>query len=92
MQVPAPALESCIGVFDSGVGGLIPRLLGPGVILIDSAAAVAERVASAWTQAQTEPARVPQPHIQGTGSSQTTQRLPHHCPGFETAEVEALTL
>jgi glutamate racemase len=74
------------------VAAEIQRLLGPGVTLIDTAAAVAERVASVWTQTLTEPALVPQPHVQSTGSSQTLQMLLRQCPGFETLKVEALAL
>lgn len=74
----------------------IRRLLGPGVTLIDTASAVAERAASVWTRPDAEPARAPPPlpelRVRSTGSSQTMQRLLRECPGFETARVEALAL
>ena len=70
----------------------IQRLLGPGVALIDTAAAVAERVASVWTHAHAEPAPTPRLRVRSTGASQTMQRLLQECPGFETVQVEALAL
>lgn len=70
----------------------IQRLLGPGVTLINTAAAVAERVASVWTKAHAENAPAPRLRVRSTGSTQTLQRLLHECPGFETVQVEALAL
>jgi glutamate racemase len=74
------------------VAAEIQRLLGPGVALIDTAAAVAERVASVWADAQMGPAPAPQLRVRSTGSSQTLQRLLRECPGFETVQVEALAV
>lgn len=76
------------------VAAEIQRLLGPGVTLIDTAAAVADRVAAVWSQTHThaEPAPSPQLHVRSTGSSQTMQKLLRECPGFEAVQVEALAL
>jgi glutamate racemase len=78
------------------VAAEIQRLLGPGVALIDTAEAVAERVASVWSHIDTDtlapPAPARQLRVRSTGSSQTLQRLLRECPGFETVQVEALAL
>jgi len=74
------------------VAAEIQRQLGPGVALIDTAAAVAERVASVWTCPDAEPVPAPQLRVQSSGSSQTMQSLLGECPGFENVRVEALAL
>lgn len=74
------------------VAAEIQRQLGPGVALIDTAAAVAEQVASVWAEVHAEPAPAPRLRVRSTGSSQTMQRLLRECPGFETVRVEALAL
>ena len=68
----------------------IQRLLGSGVTLIDTAKAVADRVASLWADAAT--LATPTLRVQSTGSTRTMRRLLRQCPGFETAEVEPITL
>ena len=68
----------------------IRRLLGPGITLIDTAAAVAERAASIWTD--TGPRGALTLRAQSTGDTQTMRRLLIECPGFEAPEVEPLTL
>ena len=72
------------------VAAEIQRLLGPGVVLIDTAAAVAEQAASVCTDAPALP--TPQLRVQSTGSTQTMQRLLRECPGFEAVHVDALAL
>ena len=72
------------------VAAEIQRQLGSGVVLIDTAAAVAEQAASVWTEAQSMPA--PPLRVQSTGSMLTMQRLLLECAGFETVQVNALAL
>ena len=72
------------------VADAIQRLLGPGVTLIDTAAAVAERAASVWTDAG--PQGAPALRAQSTGDTRTMRRLLRQCPGFESTEVGPLTL
>ena len=72
------------------VAAEIQRLLGPGVVLIDTAAAVAKQAASLCTDAP--PLPTPQLRVQSTGSTQTMQRLLRECPGFEAVHVDALAL
>ena len=72
------------------VAAEIQRLLGSGVVLIDTAAAVAEQAASVWTDAQS--IATPQLRVQSTGSMQTMQRLLRECAGFEAVQVDALAL
>ena len=68
----------------------IQRLLGSGVTLIDTAQAVADRVASQWADAAT--LATPTLRVQSTGCTRTMRRLLRQCPGFETAVVEPITL
>lgn len=68
----------------------IRRLLGPGVTLIDTAAAVAERAANVWADADSRGALMLR--AQSTGDPRTMRRLLLQCAGFESAEVEPLTL
>ena len=72
------------------VADAIQRLLGPGVTLIDTAAAVAERAASVWTNAGPQGALTLR--AQSTGDIRTMRRLLLQCAGFEATEVEPLTL
>ena len=75
----------------------IAHLLGPDVALIDTAVAVAERVASVWmgtcagTRAGAD-AAVPTLRVQSTGSTLTMRRMLLECPGFEAVPVETLIL
>lgn len=68
----------------------IQRLLGSGVTLIDTAQAVADRVASQWADAAT--LATPTLRVQSTGGTRTMRSLLRQCPGFETAVVEPITL
>ena len=67
----------------------IQRLLGPDITLIDTASAVAERVASVWAGAAAASLVL---RVQSTGATQTMHSLLLQCPGFEATQVERLTL
>ena len=79
------------------IASQIARLLGPEVALIDTAVAVAERVANVWigtrpgTPAGTR-AAVPSLRVQSTGNVLTMRRMLLECPGFEAVPVERLSL
>ncbi len=70
----------------------IRSLLGPGITLIDTATAVAERTASMWEQAPPLFVANPTIRITRTGESGTMQLLLSRCPDLETTGVEPLTL
>ena len=70
------------------VADTIQRLLGPGVTLIDTAQAVADRVASLWVDPGMHDA--PTLDVQSTGDTHTMRRLLGLCPGFETVLVEPI--
>ena len=77
------------------IASQIAHLLGPDVALIDTAVAVAERVASVWsgTRAGTPAgAAVPSLRVQSTGNALTMRRMLLECPGFEAVPVESLSL
>ena len=75
------------------VTGPIQRLLEPGVTLIDTAQAVADRVASLWaTVAAQSTQGTPSLRVQSTGGTRTMRRLLRQCPGSESIEVEPITL
>ena len=83
------------------IAAQIARLLGPDVTLIDTAVAVAERVASVWMDNRVGTcintgasinAVVPTLRVQSTGSVLTMRRMLLECPGFEALPVESLSL
>ena len=87
------------------IASQIARLLGPDVALIDTAVAVAERVASVWKETRadtrTDPrtsartsatAAAPSLRVQSTASTLTMRRMLLECPGFEAVPVEPLSL
>jgi glutamate racemase len=70
----------------------IRSLLGPGITLIDTATAVAERTASLWEQVPPLFVEYPTVRLTSTGESGTMQLLLARCSGLETTGVEHLTL
>jgi glutamate racemase len=70
----------------------IRSLLGPGITLIDTATAVAERTASLWEQLPPLFIANPAVRVTSTGAPGTMQLLLARCQGLETTEVEPLTL
>jgi glutamate racemase len=73
------------------VADTIQKLLGPGITLIDTTAAIAERIASLWP-IEHRAADSPVARVTSTGSAVTMQRLLSRCPGLETTRVEPLTI
>ena len=65
-------------------------LLGPGIALIDTASAIADRAASLWEQ--TPPVFEPEPRmrVMSTGARDTMRLLLQRCPGLEHIKVEPL--
>ena len=67
----------------------IRQLLDPGVTLIDTATAIAERVASLWEQ-HVGAREAPSVRLQNTGATQTMRLLLHRCPGLGDHPIERL--
>jgi glutamate racemase len=81
------------------VAGPIAQLLGAGVEIVDTAPAIARRVAELWaghgdrSAAQLdEPLSNPRLRLLNTGDPTTMRRLAQLCPGFETVAIEAVRL
>ena len=71
----------------------IQEMIGPDVMLIDTASAIAERTASIWQpKARIEGSHEKIARIFSTGASRTMQMLLVQCPGFEQLEVETLNI
>jgi glutamate racemase len=70
----------------------IRRLLGPGVTLIDTATAIAERVAVLWGSSDPPPAAAPGVRLRNTGPTETMRRLLRQCAGLGGVEIEGLRL
>jgi glutamate racemase len=70
----------------------IRALLGPGITVIDTATAIAERSATLWEQST--PAFDPSPALRAlsTGARDTMQMLLSRCAGLEHIAVEVLTI
>ena len=70
----------------------IRQLLDPGVTLIDTATAIAERVASLWEPTAGAGAEAaPSVRLQNTGATQTMRLLLQRCPGLGDHPIEQLT-
>ena len=67
----------------------IRQLLDPGVTLIDTATAIAQRVASLW-EPQAAPRAAPSVRLQNTGTTQTMRLLLRRCPGLGYLPIEQL--
>ena len=67
----------------------IRQLLDPGVTLIDTATAIAERVAS-LREAQPTTSAAPSVRLQNTGGTQTMRLLLQRCPGLGDLPIERL--
>ena len=72
------------------VGEAIRRLLGPGITLIDTASAVADRVVGQWPGLIQRGS--PLLRVQSTGASTALGAMLRQCPGFEAVEIERLAL
>lgn len=71
----------------------IRQLLDPGVTLIDTATAIAERVASLWEPiagAGVGTRTAPSVRLQNTGATQTMRLLLQRCPGLSDHPIEQL--
>ena len=66
----------------------IRRRLGPGIAVLDTAAAVAERAASLWERTPRHPEPAPFRRVVSTGTPAMLQQLLRRCEGFEAVEVE----
>jgi glutamate racemase len=73
------------------VADSIEALLGEGVVLIDTGAAIAERVAAVWSQVGGSDPSVAV-RLVSTGATDTMQLLLRQCPGLEATTVESLAL
>ena len=75
------------------VASAIQALLGPGVRLVDTSDAVAERTAALWSLRAGPVDRVqPTVRVLGTQASPTLQRLAASCVAPEIVAVESLAL
>jgi len=70
----------------------IRALLGPGITLIDTATAIAERTASLWEQVPPLLVVSPTVRAMSTGASDTMRSLLARCPDLEAIAVEPLRL
>ena len=68
----------------------IRALLGPGITLIDTASAIADRAASLWEQTPRVVEQAPRVRAMSTGARETMRLLLQRCPGVEDIEVETL--
>ena len=71
------------------VAGPIRQLLDPGVTLVDTATAIAQRVASLW-EPHTRADEAPNVRLQNTGATQTMRLLLQRCPGLGDHPIEQL--
>ena len=74
------------------VADTIRSLLGDGVTLIDTASAIAARVASLWQDSGVATDGAPDVRVMSTGSLDTMRLLLAQCPGIQTTRVEPLAL
>ena len=74
------------------VADSIRSLLGAEVTLIDTATAIAERVASLWPHAPGAPGAPATVRAISTGATDTMQTLLSQCPDLEATEVTRLSL
>lgn len=74
------------------VADTIRSLLGEGITLIDTASAIAERVASLWPGSRAATGGAPIVRVMSTGSINTMRLLLAQCPGLQTAAIEPLAL
>lgn len=74
------------------VAGTIQSLLGEGVTLIDTASAIAERVASLWPGAGAAVDGAPEVRVVSTSPANTMRLLLEQCPGIQATPVEPLAL
>lgn len=74
------------------VAATIRSLIGEGVTLIDTASAIAERVASLWRGADAAPDGATGVRVMSTGSIDTMRLLLAQCPGLQATAVQPLAL
>lgn len=74
------------------VADTIRSLLGEGITLIDTASAIAERVASLWQTPEAATGGTPVRRVMSTGSIDTMRMLLTQCPGLQATPVEPLAL
>lgn len=74
------------------VADTIRSLLGEGITLIDTASAIAARVASLWQDSGVATDGAPVVRVMSTGLLDPMQLLLAQCPGIQTTPVEPLAL